>query len=415
MQGTTTSNPTVAQVRPRRRRLLPFITLVLICAVLMLFDASTGKLGFFSILSPSGPTLQVPSPICGTWELKPAPFAGVMSQMDVGGLATSPSGSVWALGDVSDPLSDGYQPAMARWEGNRWRMVGLPDVNREKAYLASAHFISDNEGWAVGHSLLPGPGVIALHWNGWSWSLSPMPPVLGALHRVRALAEDDVWAVGWQNLVQPMQHNPLVLHWDGTTWDAINLPVPHAKASLYDVLPITRDNVWAVGGYDDSTSSEPLIVHWDGLGWQMVPAPTQCSGQHTLMSLAGTGANDIWAVGFCEDGNPAIRQKLVEHWDGTRWTISTFANQEENYGRLTSVVALSSNDVWSIGTHEFNGVTAFVQHWDGSDWQRVGGPPVTWSPQVGWEFASVSSSEFWLQGYGYNSEHPLIARFVRCP
>lgn len=382
---------------PRRRKLQALIVLMFVTILLVLFDAGTGQLGLLSLFSQPGPKLHISTPICGTWDLKPEPFSGFMSEMELTGIAASPSGSIWVVGQETNSFGDGYHPAMAHWEGNRWRMIGLPDVRSEKAYLASAHFVTDTDGWAVGHSLSPGPGIIVMHWNGWNWSLSPSPPVLGALYEVRALASDDVWAVGWQNLVQPMQMDPLVMHWDGAKWEAVSLPAAYARATLYDVLPIAKDNVWAVGGGpgDDRTTLDPLILHWDGRNWNSVPSPKQCSGDHVLVSLSATNANDIWAVGSCDEGNPVISQKFAEYWDGTSWTISPVANQEEKGGFLSSVVALSSTDVWSSGTHHYDGVTAFVQHWDGARWQSVGGPPVTWAPQTGMDFVSLSSNEFW--------------------
>jgi hypothetical protein len=380
----------------------------------VLFDAGTGQLGLFSLFSPTGPTLSVSSPICGIWDLKPAPFSGFLSEVEVSGITTSPSGSVWVVGDATNFISEGYHPAMSHWEGNRWLTIGLPDFRSEKAYLDDAYFISENDGWAVGHALVPGPGVIAMHWNGWTWSLTDTPPVSGALSRVSAFAGDDVWAVGWQNSESPVEHNPLVMHWDGNKWDTVNLPEPKAKATLYDVLPLAAGNVWAVGGYDDRLSPEPLILHWDGRNWNTVPSPKLCSGNHTLISISALDSNDIWAVGSCDDGNTTLTRKLAEHWDGTSWSISEVAKPHEERGSLSGVVVLSSTDVWAAGTHPYDGITAFVQHWDGSQWLNIDGPPVSWSPQVGWDFVSVSSDEFWLLGYGYNSEHPLLARFVRC-
>jgi hypothetical protein len=407
----------VARMRPWRRRLLTVVILTLVGAMLVLYDGATGQLGIISLFSPSGPTLQVSAPICGTWETKPAPFPGISSEIELSGIATSPSGSIWIVGNATTLIGEGYHPAMSHWEGNHWRMIGLPDVNREKAYLASAYFVGDADGWAVGHSLAVGPGAIAMHWNGWNWSLTPTPEVLGALYRVRASSADDVWAVGWQNMAQPMQEFPLIMHWDGGTWQEVSIPATMAqtKFTIYDVLPISKDNVWVVGAYDQSGPKEAPILHWDGTNWNTLPTPLQCSGHHALLSISAANTNDIWAVGSCDDGDPTVSQKLAQHWDGTRWTISEVANSQQKLGFLSSVVALSSSDVWSVGTHTYNGVTAFVQHWDGSTWQSIPGPPVTMSPQSGQEIVSVSSRELWLRGYAYQGYNPLVASFVRCP
>jgi hypothetical protein len=100
---------------PRRRRLLAIMVLMLVTILLVLFDGGTGQLGLFSLFSQPGPKLRVSSPICGTWDLKPKPFSGVMSEMDPIGIAASPSGSIWVVGQVTNSFGEGYHPAMARW------------------------------------------------------------------------------------------------------------------------------------------------------------------------------------------------------------------------------------------------------------------------------------------------------------
>ncbi|HEX8598887.1 MAG TPA: hypothetical protein VF952_10280 [Chloroflexia bacterium] len=395
-----------------RSRLRIIIAVLLAVIAAALFDAVSGRLGILSFFSPSGPTLAISSPVCGTWEMKPLPFPGALSEFKLSGIAASPSGSLWALGSTSILASEG-QLAVARWGNNRWRMIGLPDAVKESAYLAGAHFISDTDGWAVGHALAPGPGLIAMHWDGWNWSLTPTPDVLGALWSVHGISGDDVWAVGWQNHMQPMQEYPLVIHWDGATWQTTTLPLDDTRATLNDVLALSKDDVWAVGRYNEVNAPGPLILHWDGASWQTVPAPVSCSGGYELNSLAASGANDIWAVGSCYDSASDTPQHLTQHWDGTRWTTHEVEGQEEIPGSLLDVTLVSSNDVWAVGVAKSGRTTSHVQHWNGSSWQTVPGPPAKEYPNSE-ELVAASASELWLLAHNINGHNSSVAKFLRC-
>src|SRR5262245_54094733 len=116
MEASVSDHAPATKLHPRRRKLVTFLIIASLCALLLIFDAGTGQLGLFSLFSSSGPTLQISSPICGTWELKPAPFSGVMSEMELSDMAASPSGDIWVVGNATNSLGEGYHPAMSQWE-----------------------------------------------------------------------------------------------------------------------------------------------------------------------------------------------------------------------------------------------------------------------------------------------------------
>ena len=60
-----------------------------------------------------------------------------------------------------------------------------------------------------------------------------------------------------------------------------------------------------------------------------------------LYGVAVVSANDIWAVGIWGGANG-----LVEHWDGTNWSVA--AVQAEG-SFLHGVAARSPRDVWAVG------------------------------------------------------------------
>ena len=57
---------------------------------------------------------------------------------------------------------------------------------------------------------------------------------------------------------------------------------------------IAANDVWVAGYYFPGSYAQTLIEHWDGTSWSVVPSPNGCC---TLRGVAAVAANDVWAVG----------------------------------------------------------------------------------------------------------------------
>jgi hypothetical protein len=64
---------------------------------------------------------------------------------------------------------------------------------------------------------------------------------------------------------------------------------------------LSKSNVWAVGSYENKHSKgqvETLIEHWDGTSWTIVPSPSP-GGFPFLHGVAGVlNTTQVWTVGF---------------------------------------------------------------------------------------------------------------------
>ena len=193
---------------------------------------------------------------------------------------------------------------------------------------------------------------------------------------VAAVAGNDVWAVGYHYGSGPSQ--TLVEHWNGSTWSVLPSPnVGVAWDELDAVAARAGNDVWAVGHYLPAGSYqwETLVEHWDGTAWSVVPSPNAGTSDNYLTGIAALAGNDVWAVGYYEgDGG---YQTLVEHWNGTAWSIVPSPNAGSGSNALTGVVALAGNDVWTVGyflSFSVSGVQTLVEHWDGTAWSVVPSP-----------------------------------------
>src|SRR5258705_2268609 len=53
--------------------------------------------------------------------------------------------------------------------------------------------------------------------------------------------------------------------------------------------------------------------------WSVVPGPNP-NGNSGLSSVAAVSANDVWAVGT-SGSQRSSGQTVIEHWDGTQWSV----------------------------------------------------------------------------------------------
>ena len=85
---------------------------------------------------------------------------------------------------------------------------------------------------------------------------------------------------------------------------------------------LASNDVWTVGYYRDSDFIQhTLVEHWNGTAWTVVPSPNVGISNNQLYGVSALAANDVWAVGEFLDSDLDVEQTLVEHWDGTAWSV----------------------------------------------------------------------------------------------
>ena len=224
------------------------------------------------------------------------------------------------------------------------------------AVLNSVTVISSSNVWAVGALGSGNSGNFIEHWDGTSWSVvaAPNNSTNGALLSVSGTSANDIWAVG-----RMFRHpNVEILHFDGQTWSNVAAPSPFFESVLSGVTALAPNNVWAVG----ETNVGPiqtLIEHWDGTSWSVVPSPNSnggsSNGNNVLSGIAAVSATDIWAAGYTTDPSTGLQQTLTEHWDGTSWSVIASPNAAPaGSSTLAGVTALGDGTVVAVGTISTN-------------------------------------------------------------
>lgn len=171
--------------------------------------------------------------------------------------------------------------------------------------------------------------------------------------------------------------------WDGTRWSLMSTPNPDLADTLLGVSAVSATDVWAVGFAKPTATSDQhaLIEHFDGTKWTIVPNPSN-GITDSLKAVSARSATDVWAVG--SNGRNTTTLPLVEHWNGTSWSIVPSAKLGPSATGFFNGVTTSPNGaVWAVGTATTPAVPegsnrgALIERWNGSAFVQVATPPTT--------------------------------------
>jgi hypothetical protein len=194
-----------------------------------------------------------------------------------------------------------------------------------------------------------------------------------------AISPNDVWAVG--NSVSTTGFDrALAEHWNGSTWSIIAVPLPTSLHSdLTGVSAIATNDVWAVGVYEVNTQgvTHTFAEHWNGTSWTLTTSTVNPTPFSILFAVAAVSSTDVWAVGTFDS---AGLLPMVEHWNGTTWSWdSTVPNPSPSDNELFAISAWSSTDIWAVGEFSGNGsgttpLMSLAYHWNGIAWSLITTP-----------------------------------------
>lgn len=256
---------------------------------------------------------------------------------DISGLSSS---DIWAVGYASDDCGS-VDATAVHWDGIRWTLES-PNVCADiESNLTSVTEVKPNDVWAVGVDVEPGRigfteyRELALNWTGgnhWAGYYIPFDPETGGFSSIRADKANDVWALG-TTVSKGSKSYDLIYHWSGRRWYGAHVKNPGLEGSLSGLAVLSAKDVWAVGSQRMSKSDpvQPLIMHWNGASWNTIPHASALPGS-TLASVVAISPNDLWAVGW----DPTTGSH-VEHWDGGMWATVPI----EFTGLLTSIGLVS--------------------------------------------------------------------------
>ncbi|HWE64285.1 MAG TPA: hypothetical protein VHB98_21445 [Chloroflexota bacterium] len=163
------------------------------------------------------------------------------------------------------------------------------------------------------------------------------------------------------------------------------------------VAVLSPTNVWAVGHFTATVAPPNLrsiVEHFDGTRWSVVTNPHP-NDEDRLNGIAADSASDVWAVGLSAT-NAGTDFPLVEHFNGTSWSQVTVPNPGTQIV-LRGVAAISPTNVWIVGFANVATPATFIEHFDGTAWSIVPSP----NPANGGLLAAItaiSPTDIWAVG-----------------
>ena len=339
----------------------------------------------FALLFLAQPILVFAASTSG-WQIVPSPNKSTVtfSTNNLFGVAAISDSDVWAVGTFNGSNNNSAinETITEHWNGSAWTLVPSPNVGTKGSSLFAVSAASTNDVWAVGRvqtsSSASGNRTLIEHWNGSAWSViaSPNPSSEGDnLMGVAAISATNAWAVGFFENNAMSAEQPLILHWDGSTWSVFP-KIPNINMMAEAITARTASDIWAVG--TDTASTTNIALHFDGTQWSITPSASFSSAQQHISGVAAIAANDAWMVGSFERTNHLL-QPLALHWNGQTWSMVSVPNPSIFSNQLFGVAAISTSDVWAVGQTvppSSVGVDTLIEHWDGTQWSIVSSPNV---------------------------------------
>jgi hypothetical protein len=229
-------------------------------------------------------------------------------------------------------------------------------------------------------------------------------PGIGIFLDMAVVSANDIWAAGFG---AGSIRGAYVAHWNGSEWSHVTAPQPPdaRQAELHDITAVSANDVWAAGYYldnGDPNRHHTLIEHWDGSTWSIVSDPGSTGTIHTyLLGADAASANDVWAV-----GNRATfpnHQLYIERWNGSQWNVVPGpALGSDVHSFLTDVDVVSATDAYAAG-YAINTTTGqtynLIIRWNGSAWSIVPTPNLGSTPTQLNSITVIAANDIWAVGH----------------
>ncbi len=123
-------------------------------------------------------------------------------------------------------------------------------------------------------------------------------------------------------------HAALIEVWNGSRWAVQSTPALPESAELLSVSCVSTLACTAVGidAVGTLLNPMPLIEHWDGTQWSLEASAPYAPPGASLDSTSCTSATSCVAVGSISGGSTLPESTFAESWGGTSWMTAATPN-----------------------------------------------------------------------------------------
>jgi surface antigen len=330
------------------------------------------------------------------WTVTPMPNPQTDSFFKVAAVSSS---DAWAIGGYRNSANQS-EPVLAQWNGSSWQQAATPSPAGGTGGLADVSAPTAQDVWAVGSQGRNNSSWV-LHYDGTGWHTIPatgMGTLVPSL--VVALSPSNVWVAGSPNNSPQVE----VAHWNGTSWTRPALP-SLACPYFSSLASVPGTSQVLIAGQDLCREPQvPVALRWNGTSWAVMHmTSSKILGQ--ISGVTALSATNIWADGIQYPDNDTEIAPLLEHWDGTTWTIVTAPGIGKNYGTMESIANDGPDDILAVGSQWCTGSSCpnrtLALQYNGTNWAVIPTPDPAVGPN-GNTFSTESSipgtTQFWAVG-----------------
>lgn len=154
--------------------------------------------------------------------------------------------------------------------------------------------------------------------------------------------------------------------------------------ALLSITGTSAEDVWAVGAM---AGDGPQVLHLDASGWTRIPTGTTGDLWWGWRPADGPTTGSFWAVG---EGGQVLRR------EGSTWDVTSV----EAGITLFGVWGAAEDDVWAVGGDVAGPLGARAFHFDGEAWTSVTLPEAAAGERALFKVWGSGSDDVWICGSG---------------
>lgn len=222
---------------------------------------------------------------------------------------------------------------------------------------------------------------------------------------VSAVASGRVFAAGYTEhfVAGTFEWRNLIEHSTPSGWQVLPTPdieTEPATDELFGVAGSAANDVWAVGMSGTTVGSVqtvPAALHYDGVSWSYVPVPSPGNGA-VMTAVVSLGRSNVWAAG---DSSGFESTPAFFYYDGHAWTSRAVPAPsgctQFGVAVMTAIVATPAGQLYAGGHCQASGgEMSYVMHHTGAAWPVVarGLPGTTLNAMT-----ATARGQVWAVGY----------------
>jgi hypothetical protein len=203
---------------------------------------------------------------------------------------------------------------LAHWNGSQWTRMARPAPAGATASQIQLVSASGTGLWAAGTAAVGGSTAeFAARWNGSSWAVTSTvaaaPGHWWEVYNISGSSPGEAWLSITDNDPN-YDTTALAAHWNGTSWTVTPMPAVGTMQTLTWIAASGSD-AYAVGTYENATGSDnayrPAVYHWNGSTWASVPFPVTSDYSLAARVAYVPGGGGIWVSGGDSSGDFVAR------------------------------------------------------------------------------------------------------------